>query len=221
MKKSLFLLIVFVIVAGVMYWQQSSLEETADQMPEPVAPIEIDVTQIDYPLDSLLNFDSEEALIAVYGKEYVGRKKGYYPEGMGEYTMTTLFADTPNEVGFMWEDDTLAFNSLMAVMVEQDSSDWRDSRGIHVGMRLKALEQINGAPFDFYGFAWDYSGLTNFEEGALKNKGVSVTMGMKEEDYQKEEYLELLGDHSMKSSDKLPQAANPIVVELTLSKSMF
>jgi len=167
-------------------------------------------------LDSLLTFDSEAELRKVFG-DNIKRSVGYYPEGMGEYPNTLLFPGTKNEVQFVWLDDSISFSGLAYINISGQETEWQTKEGITLGTKLKELEKLNQKPFTFYGFGWDYSGMTNWDEGHLFDRKVSVNLGYPGETVPPE-YEGLLGDHEMRSDSELAQKANPIVCEITIRR---
>ena len=175
------------------------------------------MSTINYPLDSLLSFDSEAALKEVFG-EHVKRSVGYYPEGMGEYENTLLFPDSKNEVEFVWEDDSIQYNKLQYIRLYKKDSDWKTKEGITIGTGLKKLEVLNKKPFSFYGFEWDYSGSIDWENGYLSERNIYGNLAYPT-DAMPEEFLVLLGDHTIQSSSKLSQKANLILRELIMKPS--
>lgn len=170
--------------------------------------------QIDFPLDSLLHFDSEAALKNVFG-EHVQRSTGYYPEGMGEYPNTLLFPGSKNEVEFVWKDDSVTFSGLEYIEVDHEGSEWKTKEGITINTTLKELEKLNGKAFSFFGFGWDYSGATDWEGGYLEARRIFVRLKLPDNSLQVE--LDgLLGDRSFPSDSSLSQKANPVVGEITM-----
>lgn len=221
MKK--ILLGVIAIGILVIYFQiNKTEEETTNSDTEAVEETTHDTTtetavpEKQFLLDELLEFDSEEALKEVYN-ENVTRSTGYYPEGMGEYQNTLLFAGTPNEVEFIWVDDSIGFKELAYLTISTSTTDWVTSDGITIGTNLKELEVLNKKPFSFYGFGWDYGGLTSFEDGYLSTRNISVTLELPEIDM--EEYDDdLWGDHEMSSDLEMARKANPYVAKIMLSR---
>jgi len=170
-----------------------------------------------FPLDSLLAFDSESDLKKTFG-EKLRRVKGYYPEGMGEYSITLLFAGTTNQVGFVWKDDSVTHSGLEYLTVSTPQSRWRTKSGIGIGTTLKELELLNQKPFSFYGFGWDYSGMTSWEEGSLSEQHVSVTLGTPPNS--SGPYTDSIqGDRNFQSSSQIAQRVNPTVWEIVLRRS--
>lgn len=171
---------------------------------------------LEFVLDNLLQYNSEAELKEAF-KGQVKRAKGYYPEGMGEYTKTVLFPDTKNEVEFIWKDDSIHFNQLLEVKVFKDSTRWKTKEGITIGTNLKTLEKLNEKPFLFYGFEWDYGGIVNWNDGYFLSRNVAVCLALPETvDFS--DYEKLLGDSEFKSNSKIAQEVNPTVSELSLIK---
>lgn len=176
-----------------------------------------------YILDDLLIYNSEKDLIAKFGSDNVKRKTQYYPEGMGEYTSTALFPDTPNEVIFNWGDDTLNFEKLGTIKVGKQESEWTTTKGLKIGVSLKELEKINKKEFKFYGFEWDYAGTVDWNGGALEDSKTFCTLTYSY-DYGNPEivlpkaYESLVGDHEILSSNEDAQSIEITVSEIILSK---
>ncbi len=78
-----------------------------------------------------------------------------------------LYPNTPNEIEIIWE--TAASEGTPAfIRIGKDSTSWKTQEGITIGTPLEELEAINGTPFTFNGFEWDYGGLvTNWNGGKL------------------------------------------------------
>ena len=171
---------------------------------------------IDFPLDSLLQFDSETALKNIFG-ENIERSTGYYPEGMGQYPNTLLFSGTKNEVEFVWKDDSITFSGLAYIEVNHEGSDWKTREGITIGTTLKELEKLNRKAFSFFGFAWDYSGATDWENGELAARKIFVSLQLPGEGFPPE-FEGLLGDRSFPSDSSLSQKANPFVRQIVMRR---
>ncbi|WP_276168343.1 hypothetical protein [Zobellia alginiliquefaciens] len=175
---------------------------------------EVAAFEIDFPLDSLLSFDSEEALKAVFGK-HVKRSVGYYPEGMGEYANTLIFPDSKNEVEFVWQDDTVNFKKLVSIKLYGKNTDWKTSEGITIGTKLKALEAHNKKAFTFYGLDWDYGGSIDWNGGHLDDRKIYGSLAYLNNDVPVE--LDgLIGDHEIESSSALAQKSELILSEIVM-----
>lgn len=54
------------------------------------------------------------------------------------------------------------------LMVQSTATHWVLPNGLRVGLDTKALQALNGKPFKFYGFEWDYGGtIVNWNGGKL------------------------------------------------------
>lgn len=54
------------------------------------------------------------------------------------------------------------------LMVQGTATHWALPNGLRVGLDTKALQELNGKPFKFYGFEWDYGGtIVNWNGGKL------------------------------------------------------
>ena len=176
-----------------------------------------DISEVNYPLDSLLSFDSEEALKKVYGT-HVKRAVGYYPEGMGEYKITLLFPHSKNQVEFVWEDDSLHFNKLQYVRIYTKETDWKTKEGITIGTSLKELEVFNKQPFAFFGFEWDYSGSIDWKDGALAKRNIYGNLALPDGGMTNE-LMSLLGDVTIESTSEIAKKAKPILSEIIIKRS--
>lgn len=175
-----------------------------------------DISKIDYPLDSLLSFDSEEALKKVFGK-HVKRAVGFYPEGMGEYEMTLLFPDSKNQVEFIWEDDSLHINKLQYIRITSKGTDWKTKEGITIGTTMKDLEVFNKKPFAFFGFEWDYSGAIDWKNGDLAKRNIYGNLELSD-DTMTGEFLDLLGDVTIETTSESAIKAKPTLREIIMKR---
>jgi hypothetical protein len=166
-------------------------------------------------LDDLLKFDSEAKLKEVFGKA-VMHSRGAYPEGMGEYPNTLLYSGTNNRVEFVW-DDTTRCSGLAYIELYGQHTAWKTQEGITLGTRLKELERLNGKPFTFFGFDWDYSGAASWEDGNLDARKVFVCLGYPP-NADMTAFDGLIGDQEIKSDSKLAQKANPVVWKITMRR---
>jgi hypothetical protein len=55
-----------------------------------------------------------------------------------------------------------------SLRIAAESSPWQRADGIRIGLTSKELQAMNGKPFEFLGFDWDYGGaITDWREGKL------------------------------------------------------
>jgi hypothetical protein len=59
-------------------------------------------------------------------------------------------------------------STISAIYIRDPESIWRGPLGLHLGNTSLDLDRMNGRPFRFLGFEWDYGGyVSNWVEGAL------------------------------------------------------
>jgi hypothetical protein len=214
MKKTIQILLILFLLNSC---SNGTKKEVVKETKTATKAVSKDVSKIDYPLDSLLTFDSEAALKKVFG-EHVKRSVGYYPEGMGEYKNTLLFPDSKNQVEFVWEDDSLHYNKLQYIRLSGRNTDWKTKEGITIGTNMKDLEVFNKQPFAFFGLEWDYSGAIDWKDGYLDERNIFGSLAYPA-DSMPEEFLDLLGDHTIESASKIAQKANLILTEIIMKPS--
>lgn len=169
-----------------------------------------------FPLDSLLPFNSEKALREVFG-DYVKRSVGSDNEGTVQFPITLLFPDSKNQVVFYWAD-TLHMQNLEVVSIDcsEKKTDWKTKEGITYGTTVKELEQYNDKPFVFWGFEWDYGGLlSSWRGGRLEKRKIIVALTYSNT---VEEVLELLGDKELYSNLPLVQKADVHICGFSIRK---
>lgn len=186
--------------------------DSVDQTDTQSGPIDASIaTRI--TLDSLRNFSSEAELVKVFGQENIQRDQRYCPEGECVYTATVLFTNTTNQVEFTWADTT-SFSGLTTVEVNTPGSEWKTANGIGIGTPLTTLEEMNGKPFSFAGFGWDYGGYTSWDDGKLANLNMAIRLEVPENATPEADSLR--GDSSFQSDLPIARAVNPQVRVISL-----
>lgn len=105
-------------------------------------------------------------------KEKVGESDistdSLFLEGMLERMVTTLWKDTPKEIAINWTENKPPFKTIKYLEISNPASVYSFANGIKIGTTLSELEALNAAPFNLYGFGWDYGGtFINFGKGKL------------------------------------------------------
>ncbi|MFZ5638904.1 MAG: hypothetical protein ACOY82_20220 [Pseudomonadota bacterium] len=81
-----------------------------------------------------------------------------------------LYPDDPTRTAEVFLDDANTHPALLRIGASE--SLWRRADGIRMGLTSVELQTMNGGPFAFYGFDWDYGGtITDFRGGRLDRKG--------------------------------------------------
>lgn len=69
-----------------------------------------------------------------------------------------LFPDDPTRRATVYFQDPRNLLGLAMVSIDEDRSQWKLASGIGIGAPLSEVRRINGKPFTFAGFGWDYGG---------------------------------------------------------------
>jgi hypothetical protein len=148
-------------------------------------------------------------LFSIYGKENIAKEKDYDNEGNFLGYSYILFKNSKDEV-------TVSYSQEIPTIKIDKKSGIKTPEGIYIGMNIKQLLKINGAPTNFYGFEWDYAGLvSSFNEGRLENKGISITFSA---DQTASNYNEFLGDGTFSSSDIGVEKLQLTISEISITR---
>ena len=69
-----------------------------------------------------------------------------------------LFPDDPGRRATVYFQDPQNLLGLAMVSIDEDHSQWKLVSGVGIGTPLSEVRRINGKPFTFSGFDWDYGG---------------------------------------------------------------
>ncbi len=118
--------------------------------------------------------------------------------GEGEEKIgVVVFPDTKNELEIVWELEA-SIGKPAFVRLSKENGEWATEEGVQIGTTLEKLEEINGRPFSFYGFEWDYGGLiANWNGG---NLSPYLIVALVPQDFEALEE-ELLGEVVLSSDD--------------------
>jgi hypothetical protein len=157
---------------------------------------------------------TREAVLAAYGNDakvdslYI--IDGMYGEGV------VLFPDQPRrraEIYWSVENDP---KRPLYIRIEGDSTgatDWKTAEGITIGTPMATIEQMNGKPFSFSGFGWDYGGFVSDWKGGKFNASFSPRFDAGSTDPTAIGKVSGEGVHESNSPDVA--AAKPIVTSLS------
>ena len=165
------LLLVFLAACGSAGQPQQATEGDSLKIPaiaaSPTAPAEETLIVPCERFGPIKVGDSHETIVQRFGEDQVALDT-LFLEGSPEGMQTVIWQDTPKEIVVIWADLNPPYQKMSAIDAHHPGSPYRYANGIRVGMPLAELEQINGKPFKFYGFGWDYGGtFVGFAEGQL------------------------------------------------------
>lgn len=178
-------------------------------------------------LEDILEFQSEAALIEQYGKgsityDTIWGVEGYFT--MGTYVRTDEFA----HVEIYWADSAARTGMISATLVSDadyyaaklEPGKWKSCTGVYLGMSTDDLQKLNGRPFKFSGFGWDYGGgVFGWDGGTLDSKGISVQLSEgSNAELSGEETNQVLGDITVMSNNPVLQKLKPRVWSISVAK---
>jgi len=79
-----------------------------------------------------------------------------------------IHPNDPTRRAYVYFVDGDVSKPISAIYVREAASNWSGPFGLKLGMTASDLERINGKPFRFLGFGWDYGGyVSHWTDGAL------------------------------------------------------
>jgi hypothetical protein len=91
-----------------------------------------------------------------------------WAEGEPRSMTTVLWKSTPQELEITWTEPVPPFKTIEMITAYHPESPYHYANGIKNGSPMAQIQQLNGRPFKFYGFAWDYGGtFVGFSDGTL------------------------------------------------------
>jgi hypothetical protein len=162
-----------------------------------------------------------DGLRRIYGAANV--KEDDIPGAEGETVHgVVLFPDDPRHRAYVYFQDGKTLTGLSMVSVMDAGSQWRSAQGVRIGMPLAELVALNGGPFEFLGFDWDYGGqITDWLGGKLAPapNGLTVRVRLGHGELPKGvAYNKLpIGDHGFRSDQPQLAKLKPVVAQMSLA----
>jgi hypothetical protein len=107
----------------------------------------------------------------IYGADNVQFTTIHAPGGGQEDPGAFFRRGTPDALEIVFSEDSKRIQSVTIL-----GKNWVSAAGLRVGASLAQLERLNGGPFQFSGFGWDYGGQVFARGRALKD--VAIFIGM-------------------------------------------
>lgn len=226
MKKSSFWLAALLLAACNTDSGKSTTDKTTDSA---VATKPFGTT---FLLDSLLLLNSEAEFKQQFGAANITYDTAWGPEGM--YWMSSyLFKGTPDEVQLSWTDSLNRSGLVMVKIAGSIANEnapvrytghWHTAAGVLPGQTIQEVETINGKPFSFSGFGWDYGGaVTDWNNGKLEKSGITAQLREDPQAYEKleqEEIATILGEQEVKSDAPIFKNMKVQLLEVFLSPDL-
>ena len=140
--------------------------------------------------DDLLEFDSHESLVMLFGKENV-KKDVYYFSEKEVTRCSVLYPNTKWQAIFIWADQEnsrkLSYVLIGSSLRTESSSDfnrtialnsWQSHSGLHTGMKLEEIVRYNEADFQFFGLNSEFAFMAVPEKkGNIDFKKTGIVLG--------------------------------------------
>lgn len=164
-----------------------------------------------------LDKSTQAAVLTAYG-DSARIDSIYLVEGMTAPGVV-VFPDNPLKMLEIYWDQEIdplrpALVRISGAGPANGGSVWNTVDGITIGTSLEEVEQLNGKPFDLYGFDWDYGGLvTDWNEGK-QSPYLHLRFQLTG---QEEAPSTVLGETVLKSNDPVLRRLKPVVAVIELS----
>lgn len=178
-------------------------------------------------LETLLEIKTEVELKQKFAADRVQYDTIWGAEGNFGFG-TYIDKGTKDEVQIMWAD-SLRMGGVMSAMAvafyDQKTGNyifdnrWSSEMGVKIGTTTDELETLNGKPFIFSGFGWDYGGgIMDWKGGKLgvEGLGIALTEDLKPNEIPEKEYMQILGDQDVKSDHPVVKKVQPRVYRITV-----
>ncbi|HZF65421.1 MAG TPA: hypothetical protein VEZ55_13080 [Chitinophagaceae bacterium] len=139
--------------------------------------------------ENLRQITSHEYLASVFGPANVLKDRMLFSD-KEMIRCSVLYPNTSLQVIFVWKDEEnfkdisylliggqLRTQSSLAFNKPIQMNKWRSQQGVYLGMSLRDLELLNGAPIEFYGWESDQPGMVSpSSAGKIDFKGLGVQL---------------------------------------------
>jgi hypothetical protein len=159
--------------------------------------------------------DSSEAkLIEAFGQQNVHTGPVPGPEGSTLLATTVSLADG-RSIEFGWWDEEKHERIAYFTVPPEDTAP----NGLKKGMTVKEVEALNGAPFELFGFFWDYGGSAGFQDSKLGTApgGCTVSVTFATGEYPADLNVDAIsGDMLISSSEPLLEKVGARIDSITV-----
>ncbi|PSR09799.1 MAG: hypothetical protein C7N36_19895 [Bacteroidetes bacterium] len=214
MKNFLLLLSVFVLLTSCGSDPAPDSGSDTDATTTPAAPDETFLIRPGTGMGVFSDQMNGEQLKKLLGSNRCQASDFYVGEGESLPGLT-LYPGTREEVEVLLDEDGMP----IMYRLQKADSKWATADGLKVGSTLQELEKINGKPFKFMGFDWDYGGtVTNWEDGTLADKDFMLVLTYAgEPTFAEADLAKIMGEQEVMSNDPV-LAKYSIIVEQIIQR---
>lgn len=142
---------------------------------------------------------TETDLVKAFGEANVEAASIGVGEGF-ELPGFKVFPGTKNELEVAYDPDTNP-NRPAFIRVSQEETPWKTDAGVTLGITLQELQQLNGKPFLFSGFGWDYGGRVTDWNGGAFNANLMISL----DNFSENAPEDIFGDREISSDNPMLQ----------------
>ncbi len=155
---------------------------------------------------------TEADLVRWFGRENVITEKSAFDGG--EIIITTIFRGTEKQLIINWKDED-NLTEIAFCEINNDNTVWQIPYGIKPSTPLARLNELNGKPFVFSGFGWDFGGnILDYRGGELAQFGKCYSLGLSDSSEENaynladEASQQVMGDTDVMSDNKVLEKMN-------------
>jgi hypothetical protein len=155
---------------------------------------------------------SEADLVKWFGRENVITEKSAFDGG--EIIITTIFRGTEKQLIINWKDED-KLTGVVSCEIHHANTIWQIPYGIKPSTPLAKLNELNGKPFLFSGFGWDFGGnVLDYKGGKLEQFKECYSLGLSDSSEDNaynladEASQQVMGDTDVMSDNKVLEKMN-------------
>jgi hypothetical protein len=228
MKKNLFFILTIVLATALIL---SCDNQNSNKKNDEADVNEKKEIVIEY-LEDFAQFENHDQVAEHFGEENVLATEWFVAEGESRYSVSILNYNHKHKIIVYWDQDTEDYKDFFQVeavymgyhpvnweAVSEEGETYKSKSGLYVGQSLNELEELNGAPFMFWGLGWDYGGYAyNLSE---KLFGYVIRIDISEEYFEIENgfdnYVNVTGEIEINSNDPFVKEMPLKIVSLSYS----
>jgi hypothetical protein len=168
-----------------------------------------------YSLEKLLQLKDIAHIMSKYGPQNVLLDSTYTMPDSTLKQITVLFPHSNKELLLFLEEK----NKIKQIIaVETSNNTWHSSTGVHIGMPMSQLVQLNQKAFSISGFDWAFGGyLVGWEGGALQNSGLGLQFAKDNYPQNTKLWQAISGQTEYYTNHESLQKLDPVVQKLWLA----